>query len=64
MEDVVKNISEIEEKIEEVLNKYEIKDENEKALEEYKKLEKELTSLPISDSEQESYKEYNRVLAY
>ncbi len=64
MKDVLKSIREIEENIEEVLNKYEIKEENERALEEYKKLEKDLTSLSINDSEQECFKEYNRVLAY
>ena len=64
MKDVLKSIREIEENIEEVLNKYEIKEENKRALEEYKKLEKDLTFLAINDSEPEYFKEYNRVLAY
>ncbi len=64
MKEVLENIKEIEENIEEVLNKYEIKEENERALEEYKKLEKNLTSLSINDSEVECFKEYNRVSAY
>ena len=39
MKDVLKSIRETEENIEEVLNTYEIKEENKKALELYKKLE-------------------------
>ena len=64
MNDILRSIKEIEENIEEVLNNYELKEENKKALELYKKLEEDLTSVSINDSESEYFKEYNRVLAY
>ncbi len=64
MKDVLKTVKEIEDKIEEALNKYEMKEEYERAVDEYRKLEKSLTSIPINDSEPEQFKEYHRVLAY